>query len=251
MKHVGEGIMKSAVHKFMAIAVFSGLLIVSAPAVFAQSQNPSQETDIQKRIQTAATVLDQIMATPDKAIPDKIMASAKCVVVIPSMVRIAVGFGGSHGRGVATCHNANGWSGPAPVTITGGSWGLQLGGEAVDLVMMVMNQRGVDDLLSSKFKIGAGASAAAGPVGREISAATNYKMQSEILTYARSRGIFAGIDLSGAVIEQGRDETDLLYGKMVPFANILAGKVSPPSGSHAFETAVEKYWTQAKQRENH
>jgi SH3 domain-containing YSC84-like protein 1 len=222
----------------------------SAATTSTQAANPSNESDIQKRIHSAAAVLDEIMSTPDKGIPDKIMDSAKCVIVIPSEVRIAFVFGGRHGRGVATCRNANGWSAPAPVTITGGSWGLQFGGEAVDLVMLVMSQRGVDDLLSSKFKIGAGASAAAGPVGRQISADTNYKLQAEILTYSRSRGVFAGIDLNGAVIEQDKDETRLLYSKMEPFRDILSGKVPAPKGSNGFEAAVEKYYLQARHREH-
>jgi SH3 domain-containing YSC84-like protein 1 len=207
-------------------------------------------SDIEKRIQHSAAVLDEIMKTPDKGIPDKIMDHAKCVVVIPSEVHIAIGFGGQHGRGVATCRNGNTWSAPAPVVITGGSWGLQFGGEAVDLVMMIMSERGADNLLSSKFKVGAGASAAAGPIGREISAGTSYKMNSEILTYARSRGVFAGIDLSGAVIEQDRDSTRLLYGKMVPFRDILSGKVAAPAGSGTFDAAVEKYYKAAKEREH-
>src|SRR5581483_1361950 len=115
-------------------------------------------SDIGKRIDNSAKVLDEIMATPDKAIPDNVFADAKCVAVIPSMVKIAVGFGGSHGKGVATCRTANGWSAPAPVSITGGSWGLQLGGQATDLVLLVMNQKGMDALLSSKFKVGGDAS---------------------------------------------------------------------------------------------
>lgn len=233
------------------VALFLALCVAGFTVQFAAAQNnSSDETSIDKRLHTSAAVLDEIMKTPDKSIPDKVMASAKCVVVIPSMVRIAIGFGGEHGKGVATCRTAHGWSAPAPVTITGGSWGLQFGGEAVDVVMMVMSERGADDLLSSKFKIGVGASAAAGPIGRDAAAGTNYKFQAEILTYARSRGIFAGIDLSGSVLEQDKDETALLYGKVIPFREILAGKVPPPHGSHTFEEAVAKYATQAREREH-
>src|SRR5947207_1742553 len=137
------------------------------------------QMDINKRIDNSAKVLNEIMATPDKAIPDKVMGKAKCLAVIPSMVKIAIGFGGNHGKGVATCRTANGWSAPAPITITGGSWGLQLGGQAVDLVMVVMNQEGMDHLLASKFKLGADATAAAGPVGRDVGADTDIKMRSE------------------------------------------------------------------------
>jgi lipid-binding SYLF domain-containing protein len=204
------------------------------------------QSDINKRIDASANVLNEIMATPDKAIPDGIMHDAKCIAVVPSMVKIAVGIGGNHGKGVATCRTANGWSAPAPITITGGSWGLQLGAQAVDLVMVVTNDQGMQHLLSSKFKLGADASAAAGPVGRDATAATDVKMRAEVLTYSRTRGLFAGIDLSGAVINQDKDETTILFGKMVPFEAILSGKVPAPEGSGSFLTAVRKYSMQAK-----
>src|SRR5213082_3692853 len=166
----------------------------------------SNKSDITKRIDASAKVLNEIMATPDKAIPDKVMGKAKCLAVIPSMVKIAVGFGGNHGKGVATCKTANGWSAPAPFSITGGSWGLQIGGQAIDLVMLVMNQKGMDALLSSKFKVGASASAAAGPVGRDAAADTDWKMKAQVLTYSRARGKFAGVDLNGSKVAQDRDE---------------------------------------------
>jgi SH3 domain-containing YSC84-like protein 1 len=200
------------------------------------------QSDIEKRIDNSAKVLDEIMSTPDKGIPDKIMSDARCIAIIPSMVKIAVGFGGSHGKGVATCRLDKGrWSGVAPVTITGGSWGLQLGGQAVDLVMLVMNDDGMHNLLSSKFKIGGDASAAAGPVGRDASADTDWKMKAQVLTYSRSRGLFAGIDLNGAVLTQDKDETRIIYGKFVPFDNILEGKVRRTSMSQAFLKTVAKY----------
>jgi len=214
------------------------------PAKF-DKHNPATESEIVKRLDNSANVLDEIMGTPDKGIPTKILGDAKCIVVIPSMVNIAVGFGGRHGKGVATCRTTdsqgNRWSPPAPITITGGSWGLQLGGQAVDLVMLVMNQKGMDHLLSSKFKIGAEASGAAGPVGRQAAADTDWKMKAEILTYSRARGLFAGVDLNGAAIGQDKDETGVLYGKSLPFQTILSGKVSAPSGSETFLAAVHKY----------
>lgn len=223
------------------------MALVSGSIAWAEDKDKDQ-SDVEKRIQNAANVLDEIMAVKEKAIPDKIMADAECVAVVPSMVKIAVGFGGNHGKGVATCKTPNGWSAPAPFSITGGSWGLQIGGQAVDLVMLVMNQKGMDALLSSKFKVGADASAAAGPVGRQAAADTDWKMKSEVLTYSRARGVFAGIDLSGAHIAQDKDETRILYGKMVPFADILGGKVTPPSGSEAFLSAVKKYSMQAHEQ---
>jgi SH3 domain-containing YSC84-like protein 1 len=205
------------------------------------SADDKDQSDISKRIDASAKVLDEIMAVPDKAIPDKVMKSAKCIAVIPSMVKIAVGFGGNHGKGVATCRTESGWSAPAPITITGGSWGLQLGGQAIDLVMIVTNQAGMDHLLSSKFKLGADASAAAGPVGRDAAADTDIKMRAEVLTYSRARGLFAGVDLSGAAITQDKDETRLLYGKFVPFQDILDGNVEPTASSRPFLAAVRKY----------
>jgi SH3 domain-containing YSC84-like protein 1 len=228
------------------------LLVVSAGLMLFGSiswaADEKDQSDIEKRIQNAANVLDEIMAVKDKAIPDKVMGDAECVAVVPSMVKIAVGFGGNHGKGVATCKTANGWSAPAPFTITGGSWGLQIGGQAIDLVMLVMNQKGMDALLSSKFKVGADASAAAGPVGREAAAGTDWKMKAEVLTYSRARGVFAGIDLSGSHITQDNDETRILFGKMVPFSDILGGKVEVPSGSQPFLAAVKKYTSPTSQQ---
>src|SRR5271167_3984679 len=205
------------------------------------------QSDISKRIEASADVLNEIMATPDKAIPDKVMSDAKCIAVVPSMIKIAVGFGGNHGKGVATCRTESGWSAPAPITITGGSWGLQLGGQAVDLVMIVTNADGMQHLLSSKFKLGADASAAAGPVGRDAAADTDVKMRAEVLTYSRARGLFAGIDLSGAALTQDKDETRLLYGSFVPFADILGGKVRPTAVSTPFLATVRKYSIQSKE----
>jgi lipid-binding SYLF domain-containing protein len=204
------------------------------------------ETDIGKRIDTSAHVLNEIMATPDKAIPDGIMHEAKCIAVIPSMVKVAFVLGGNHGKGVATCRTEHGWSAPAPLTITGGSWGLQLGAQATDLVLVVMTDAGMEHLLSSHFKLGADISAAAGPVGRDATAGTDIKMRAEVLTYSRTRGLFAGIDLSGAAISQDKDETQILFGQMVPFQDILRGQVAPPAGSEPFLAAVRRYSMQAK-----
>ncbi|MFZ0309425.1 MAG: lipid-binding SYLF domain-containing protein [Candidatus Sulfotelmatobacter sp.] len=214
----------------------------------AWSADDKDASDIDKRLDASAKVLNEIMATPDKAIPDKVMSDAKCVAVIPSMVKIAVGFGGSHGKGVATCRTESGmWSAPAPITITGGSWGLQLGGQAVDLVLIVTNDDGMQHLLSSKFKLGADASAAAGPVGRDAGADTDWKMRAEVLTYSRARGIFAGIDLNGSVVTQDKDETRILYGSFVPFPDILGGKVRPREASEPFLSAIRRYSGQARE----
>jgi lipid-binding SYLF domain-containing protein len=226
-----------------SLAVLGTSLILLAGMGWAKDDS----SDIEKRLDNSAKVLNEIMGTPDKAIPDKVMSDSKCIAVIPSMVKIAIGFGGSHGKGVATCRTKGRWSAPVPITITGGSWGLQLGGQAVDLVMIVMNDEGMKNLLSSKFKIGADASAAAGPVGRDAAADTDWKMKAQVLTYSRARGIFAGIDLNGSAITQDKDETRILYGKFIPFQDILEGDVHSRANAEAFLTAVRKYSTQSKE----
>jgi lipid-binding SYLF domain-containing protein len=234
----------SAISKYVLLLGICSLLV----GISWSADDSSNRSDIAKRIDASAKVLDEIMAVKDKAIPDKVMKDAKCIAVIPSMIKIAVGFGGNHGKGVATCRTESGtWSAPAPITITGGSWGLQLGGQAIDLVMVVTNQQGLDHLLSSKFKLGANASAAAGPVGRDAGADTDIKMKAEVLTYSRARGLFAGIDLNGAAITQDKDETHVLYGKFVPFSEILNGKVQPTASSEPFLAAVRKYSEQSRE----
>ena len=224
----------------------TGMLAVLAAAVLASTmavaaEEPSEQV---KRMDAAATVLDEIMGTPDKGIPEELLDSAKCVAVIPSMVKIGFVFGGRHGRGIATCRTASGWSAPAPFSVTGGSWGLQIGGEAVDVVMLVMNDHGMEKMLSSKFRIGADASAAAGPVGRHVEGETDWKMRAQVLTYSRARGAFAGVTVNGASITQDKDGTRILYGRMVPSAQILKGQVKAPEGSHQFLATVRKYATE-------
>jgi lipid-binding SYLF domain-containing protein len=192
------------------------------------------------RLQDAATVLDEIMATPDKGIPSEILGSAKCIAVVPSLLKGGFVVGAMHGRGMATCRLANGWSAPAPLTTTGGSIGLQIGGQAVDVIMVVMNDRGMQALLTNKFKLGADASVAAGPVGRHAEGSTDWKLRAEVLTYSRARGLFAGISFNGAVIKQDEDATRELYGRMVDFKTILTGSVQTPRNSEAFLAAVNK-----------
>ncbi len=192
------------------------------------------------RVESAATVLNEIMATPDKGIPEEILTSAKCVAVVPSLIKGGFVVGGAHGRGYATCRTGEGWSAPAPFTMTGGSVGFQIGGQAVDLVMTIMNERGMQALLSSKFKIGADASAAAGPVGRHVEGSTDWKMRAEVLTYSRARGLFAGITINGNAIHQDEDATRELYGRMVEFKSILTGSVPAPAAGEPFVAAVRK-----------
>jgi lipid-binding SYLF domain-containing protein len=195
------------------------------------------------RAQAAADVLDEIQGAPDKGIPQEVLGSAECVAVVPSLLKGGFIVGGRFGRGLASCRTPKGWSAPAFFTVKGGSVGFQIGGQAVDLVMLIMNNDGMQHLLSSQFSLGADASVAAGPVGRHAEGNTDWKMRAQVLTYSRARGIFAGVSLAGAIINQDKDSTRDFYGRMVPFKTSLAGEVDPPAGANAFLTALAK-WAQ-------
>jgi len=197
------------------------------------------------RLDDSSKILNELLAAPDKGIPQDVFKNAKCVAVVPSMVKGGFVFGAEHGRGVATCRTANGWSAPAMFVITGGSWGLQIGVQAADVVMLIMNDQGMQDLLSSKFKLGGSGSVAAGPVGRDASASTDWKMKAEVLAYSRTRGLFAGLTLNGAVIKQDDDATRALYGRMVGFRPTLMGQVKPPAGSEQFLATVRQGKTES------
>jgi len=198
----------------------------------------SAREDSVARLQSSVDVVHSIMATPDKGIPEEVLSNAKCILVVPDLIKGGFIFGGKHGRGIASCRTSSGWSAPAFVSVGGGSWGLQIGVEGVDLVMLVMNDQGFQHLLSSKFQLSGEGSVAAGPVGRHASAGTDWKMNTQVLTYSRSRGVFAGITLEGAVIQQDDDSTRAIYGKQMKFRNILSGKVSTPESAEAFVKAV-------------
>jgi SH3 domain-containing YSC84-like protein 1 len=206
---------------------------------------PEANTKASGRIEAAGTVLDEIQGAPDQRIPEEVLGSAECVAVVPSMLKGGFVFGGRYGRGVASCRTAKGWSAPSFFTISGGSFGLQIGGQAVDLVMLIMNKNGMNQLLSSKFKVGADASAAAGPVGRHASANTDWKMRAEVLTYSRARGLFAGLELAGAVIKQDKDSTREFYGRMVPFKTSLTGEIDAPKSAYPFLNTLAKWAQQA------
>ncbi len=206
----------------------------------------SNREDTVDRLQKSVDVLQSIMSTPDKGIPEEVLNGAKCVVIVPDLIKGGFVFGAKHGRGVATCRTADGWSAPAFVSVGGGSWGLQIGIEDIDLVMLVMNDRGLQHLLSSKFELTGEGSVAAGPVGRHASAGTDWKMNTEMLTYSRSKGVFAGLTLEGAVVEQDDDSTRAIYGKDMKFRNILSGKVSTPKSADAFMKAVSDAGQQAR-----
>src|SRR6202161_2725532 len=197
------------------------------------------------RLQNSVDVLHAIMSTPDKGIPEEVLSNAKCILVVPDLIKGGFIFGGKHGRGVASCRTSEGWSAPAFVSVGGGSWGLQIGVEDVDLVMLVMNDRGLQHMLSSKFELTGEGSVAAGPVGRHTSAGTDWKMNTEMLTYSRSHGVFAGLTLEGAVVEQDNDSTHAIYGKHMEFRSILSGRVSTPASAEAFLKAVSEAGQQA------
>jgi lipid-binding SYLF domain-containing protein len=190
------------------------------------------------RLDHAGAVLHEIMSAPDKGIPEEVLEHAKCVAVVPHMLKGGFVFGAENGRGVATCRTEHGWSAPAFFTITGGSWGLQIGLEGVDLVMIIQNDRGMQHLINSNFQLGADASAAAGPVGRHASADTDWKMDTEVLTYSRAKGAFAGITLTGAAIRRDDDSTEAIYGHDVSTRRILTGEVAVPDSAHSFLDAV-------------
>jgi lipid-binding SYLF domain-containing protein len=209
----------------------------------------SAREDSTERLQNSADVLKEIGAAPDKGIPEEVIKNSKCIVVIPHLVKAGFIVGAKHGRGVAVCRTGAGWSAPAFVSVSGGSGGLQIGAEGVDLVMLVMNDSGLRHLLSSKFEITGEVSAAAGPVGRHASAGTDWKLNSELLTYSRSRGIFAGLTLEGAVIEQDADSTVAIYGNDLPFKEILLGEVAAPTSAAPFLRAVAKISHQAAAQE--
>jgi lipid-binding SYLF domain-containing protein len=211
----------------------------------------SNREDTDARLRSSVEVLHSIMATPDKGIPEEVLSNAKCILVVPNLIKGGFIFGGKHGRGVASCRTASGWSAPAFVSVGGGSWGLQIGVEGVDLVMLVMNEQGLQHLLSSKFQLSGEGSVAAGPVGRHASAGTDWKMNTEMLTYSRSKGVFAGLTLEGAVVEEDNDSTRAIYGKNMRFRSILSGKVSTPESGEQFVKAVSEAGQQAHMAEAH
>lgn len=225
------------VKKFMLFAAFLSLASLS----WAQSARQ----DAVNRLNSAGVVLHEIMATPDKGIPEDVLEHAKCVAVVPNLMKGGFVFGAKHGKGVATCRTAKGWSAPAFITISGGSWGLQIGVEAVDLVLIIQNEKGMQRLLSSNFQLGGDASAAAGPVGRHASAGTDWRLDTEVLTYSRAKGAFAGLTLEGASIRQDDDSRRAIYGPKVTTRALLLGKVTAPVVAEPFLSAMRGAKAQA------
>lgn len=215
------------------------LLLLAGLSSFAWAAQT--KTDVEERLQDAAKTLRSIESTPEHGIPNEIFKGAKCVAVVPSMLKGGFILGGRHGRGVATCRLPDGkWSAPEFFTVSGGSWGAQIGVEDIQLVMMIMNEEGMRHLISDKFKVGGTVSAAAGPIGREASASTGWKLNSQILTYSRAKGLFAGADLGGTEVEKDGDSTKAYYGKDLSTRAILDGHVPVPHSAEVFLSAVRR-----------
>ena len=221
-------------------AILIVLVCLSALGWAADKSDKQQAAD---RLETSGQVLHEIMSAPDKGIPDEVFSGAKCVAVVPHMVKAGFIFGAKRGRGVATCRTTEGWSAPAFFTVTGGSWGAQIGVEGVDWVMMIMNEKGMQHLMSDKFQVGGEASASAGPVGRHASAGTDCKADTEILSYSRSKGLFAGATLEGAWVKQDEDATKAIYPEGTTSQAVLNGKVQTPAAAEPFLSVVRSAYT--------
>jgi len=206
-----------------------------APAFAASSRS-----DAAKRSRRANQVFEEVMQTPDQGIPKEILEGAQCVAIVPGQKKFAMGFGGTYGKGVATCRNRGTWSAPIFIQVGGGSWGLQLGGQSTDVIMVFRTQEGLTKLLADKVKLGAGLSAAAGPVGREASASTDASMHAEILTYSRSRGLFAGVSLNGDMVQPDDSGNRAMYGDK-GWRNILAGHATPTASGRPLLASLGRY----------
>jgi lipid-binding SYLF domain-containing protein len=226
------------------VTLFLLALMLGLPAYGATRE------DVMDRLNDAAIDLSRLTEAPDKGIPNSILADAKCVAVVPSLVKGGFIFGAQHGRGVATCRVGRHWSSPAFFSITGGSWGAQIGVQGTDLVMLFMTDEGARKLLNANLKLGADASAAAGPWGRDVSANTNWKLNTGILTYSRARGVFIGATLNGASVRADYDAIRLFYGRMYTFRDLLQGRVPPPEDSRPFLRGVRHAFHEAQEDES-
>ena len=220
--------------------LLSFALCVVLMASFSFASTEGDRAKLEDRLDDAATIMNEIMSAPDKGIPEEVLNSAQCVAVVPSMIKASLGFGGQYGQGVVTCRTQAGWSAPAFYRLSGGSFGIQIGGQAVDLVMLIMNRKGMEHLMSSKFKLGADATVAAGPVGRHAAADTDWKMRAQVLSYSRARGVFAGLELNGAVVKMDRESTLEFYGHIQPVDQTLA-TANNPTGALPFLTSLSKW----------
>jgi lipid-binding SYLF domain-containing protein len=226
--------------KFLTLAMVAAIPICAFAA--------TDKSALDERLDKAQQVVDQIMSTPDKGIPDSVMRNATCIAVVPSLKKGALIVGAEYGQGVVTCKTSSGWSGPVFIRMVGGSYGFQIGAQGTDLVLVAVNDKGMQDLLKSKFKIGADAAATAGPVGRNAQASTDWRLNAELLTYSRSKGLLAGIDLSGVSVSQNTEDTDTFYGGTHTPGAILHGKVPAPSDARAFVETVSRFSRASEQR---
>jgi lipid-binding SYLF domain-containing protein len=219
------------------LPLFGFVLVLFTLPAYAQKKEA-------QRVGNAGTVITEILNVPDN-IPQDLIDKAECVIVLPGVLKFAIGLGGSYGRGAMTCRGgqnfSGAWGAPSMIALEGGSFGLQLGGQATDFVLLVMNPRGADGILTSKVKLGADAAAAAGPKGRDAAAATDVTMRAEILTYSRSRGLFAGVSLEGSTLRPDNEANKKLYGKEIPAKDIvLHGQVRPPASARVLIATLNK-----------
>jgi len=224
------------------LAVLTLIVSLCSFSSFA-ADDQTKESKATDRAQAAADVLNEIQGAPDSGIPREVLGAAECVAVVPSMLKAGFIVGAKYGRGLASCRTPKGWSAPAFFAVEGGSFGFQIGGQAVDLVMLIMNKDGMQHLLSSQFALGADASVAAGPVGRLAEGNTDWKMRAQVLTYSRARGVFAGVSLNGAVVKQDKNSTRDFYGHFVTSKASLTGEVDAPAAANPFLTTLAK-WAQ-------
>ena len=227
--------------RFVLLSAIAGMTLIA-------TATPNAGGKAADRVQGAADVLSDIQAAPDQGVPEEVLGSAECVAVVPSMLNGGFIVGARYGRGVASCRTPKGWSAPAFFVMEGGSFGFQIGGQAVDLVMLIMNQDGMRKLLSSQFKLGGDASVAAGPVGRTAAADTDWKLRAQILSYSRARGIFAGVALDGAVVRQDKDSTREFYGHLVTPQASLQGEIQAPQTAYPFLATLAKWATEAAKK---
>jgi lipid-binding SYLF domain-containing protein len=225
--------------RILVVATLGLLVTLSAAAA-------SDREDDVKRTDKSARVFKEIMDTPDQGIPQDLLKSAKCIAIIPGDVKFAFVFGGSYGRGLATCRTEHGWSAPMFVAIDGGSVGYQIGGSSTDLVMLFMNDHALQSLLGDKFKLGADASVAAGPVGRSAAAGTDVKLSAEVLSYSRTKGVFAGVALDGAVVQADKSGDKAMYGENVDRHEILSGKIAVPASARPLLHEISGYVQEAR-----
>ena len=228
----------SADHLVMRLIRFLTLATLIAASTFG--------SDSEQRIDHAANAFQELMRTPDKGIPRDLLERANCIIIIPGLMKGAFVFGGKYGRGFAVCRERAGWGAPAAIRIEGASFGFQIGGSSTDVFMLVMNAVGMKRLVADKFTLGGEAAAAAGPVGREASANTDVLMTAEILTWSRSRGLFAGLSLEGATVRPDGSENERLYGRHISNKEIIEGRVRPPRSAHALTSVLNKYASQQR-----